>query len=201
MQPVPPEMGSRSQRVTGDAADSRSQHKSFRNLMFFIRLNGAHPASVRGIKWALRWGQGPLVPHEPHLAPPLDHTESQEGRQCGEPPSITATMGGGGTAGSPGEKRKRKFYVYLDSAIGLFLVHRPGRLPKAAMQDQDRNLPTPHPVLFLWEKEPQNKPWEGPAQETDTQSLPATHLRPTTPSPRERSLLQHLRGTGHLSGL
>lgn len=52
----------------------------------------------------------------------------------------------GETAESLGENRKRKLYVYLDSVIGLFLVHR--HLPKSAMQTQDPNLLTPHPVLL-----------------------------------------------------
>ena len=113
----------------------------------------------------------------------------------------------GETAGRLGENRKGKFYVPLDSVIGLFLVHR-RLLPKAAMQAQDPNLPTAHPVLLpphqgleFLEKELRSKLWEGPAQETQahTQSKPqagASHLRPTTPNPRERTLLQHLKGTG-----
>lgn len=152
----------------------------------------------------MRWGQGPLGPHDPHLASPLGHTESQDERQRAEPPITSATSRE--NCRESGREQKEEAlcpfglcdWPFPGTQMTLAQGCSGGAGPKPA--DSPPSAPSSPPGSPL-EKELRSKPWEGQAQETQahTQCKPpagAPHLRPTAPSPRERTLFQHLKGTG-----
>lgn len=124
------------------------------------------------------------------------------------PTSVVQTFGE--TAGSLGENRKRKLYVHLDSVIGLFLVHR-RPLPKAAMQAQNPNLQTAHPVLLPPHQDLSRKRngrvnlGRGPARkhrhtvQAPSWCPPTSELRP--PALQRGPSSSTSREPGHLSGL